>query len=73
MQRIMRARVLSRFNLPTQLGVYNGKMNPMDHLDSYKNLMSLQGYSNKIMCKAFFATLKGVGEVVVPKIIFWNH
>ena len=31
----------------------------MDHLDSYKNLMSLQGYSNEGMCKAFSTTLKG--------------
>ena len=31
----------------------------MDHLDSYKNLISLQGYSNEIMCKAFSTTLKG--------------
>ena len=41
-QRIMRARVSSRFKLPTQLEVYEGKMDPIDHLDSYKNLMSLQ-------------------------------
>ncbi|GFS34136.1 hypothetical protein Acr_00g0032460 [Actinidia rufa] len=31
----------------------------MDHLDSYKSLMSLQGCSDEIMCKAFSATLKG--------------
>ncbi|XP_057502720.1 uncharacterized protein LOC130786440 [Actinidia eriantha] len=31
---------------------------PMDHLDSYKSLMSLQGYSDEIMCKAFSTTLQ---------------
>ena len=31
----------------------------MDHLNSYKNLMTLQGYLDDIMCKAFLATLKG--------------
>ncbi|GFZ16906.1 hypothetical protein Acr_26g0001760 [Actinidia rufa] len=31
----------------------------MDHLDSYKSLMSLQGCSDEIMCKTFSATLKG--------------
>ncbi|XP_057480507.1 uncharacterized protein LOC130767613 [Actinidia eriantha] len=31
----------------------------MDHLDSYKSLMLLQGCSDKVMYKAFFATLKG--------------
>ena len=31
----------------------------MDHLDLYKSLMLLQGYSDEVMCKAFSATLKG--------------
>ena len=39
--------------------MYEGKTDLMDHLDSYKNLMMLQGNSNKVMCKAFSATLKG--------------
>ena len=56
-ERVMKVRVLSRLKLPSQVGVYKGKTNPMDHLDSYKNLMMLQGCSNKVMCKAFFATL----------------
>ena len=58
-RRVMRARVSSKFKLPTQLGGYERKTDPMDHLDSYKSLMPLQGCSNKVMCKAFFATLKG--------------
>ncbi|GFZ19274.1 hypothetical protein Acr_27g0010130 [Actinidia rufa] len=36
-----------------------GKTDPMDHLDSYKSLMSLQGCSDEVMCKAFSATLNG--------------
>ncbi|GFS41719.1 hypothetical protein Acr_00g0076020 [Actinidia rufa] len=44
---------------PAQLGIYEGKTDPMDHLDSDKSLMSLQGCSDEIMCKAFSATLKG--------------
>ena len=39
--RVPRVMVLSRFKLLSQLGVYEGKMNPADHLDSYKNLMML--------------------------------
>ncbi|GFZ05609.1 hypothetical protein Acr_17g0011810 [Actinidia rufa] len=31
----------------------------MDHLDSYKNLMTLQGYSDEVMLKALSTTLKG--------------
>ena len=40
-RRVMRARVSSRFKLPTQLEIYEGKTDPIDHLDSYKSLMSL--------------------------------
>ncbi|GFS41820.1 hypothetical protein Acr_00g0076520 [Actinidia rufa] len=58
-QTVLRARISSKFKLPAQLGVYEGKTDPMDHLDSYKSLMSLQGCSNEVMCKAFSATLKG--------------
>ncbi|XP_057505736.1 uncharacterized protein LOC130789027 [Actinidia eriantha] len=58
-QRVLRARVSSKFKLPTQIGIYEGKTDPMDHLDSYKSLMSLQGCSDEVMCKAFSATLKG--------------
>ncbi|GFZ17220.1 hypothetical protein Acr_26g0004900 [Actinidia rufa] len=58
-ERILRTRISSKFKLPTQLGIYEGKTDPMDHLDSYKSLMSLQGCSDEVMCKAFSATLKG--------------
>ncbi|GFZ05117.1 hypothetical protein Acr_17g0006890 [Actinidia rufa] len=57
-KRVLGARISSKFKLPTQLGIYEGKTDPMDHLDSYKSLMSLQGCSDEVMCKAFFATLK---------------
>ncbi|GFS41689.1 hypothetical protein Acr_00g0075810 [Actinidia rufa] len=58
-ERVLRARISSKFKLPTQLGIYEGKTDPMDHLDSYKSLMSLQGCSDEVMCKAFSTTLKG--------------
>ncbi|GFZ00949.1 hypothetical protein Acr_14g0005840 [Actinidia rufa] len=58
-ERVLGARISSKFKLPTQLGIYNGKTDPMDHLDSYKSLMSLQGCSDEVICKAFSATLKG--------------
>ncbi|GFY95105.1 hypothetical protein Acr_10g0004900 [Actinidia rufa] len=57
--RVLRARISSKFKLPTQLGIYEGKTDPMDHLNSYKSLMLLQGCSDEVMCKAFSATLKG--------------
>ncbi|XP_057485073.1 uncharacterized protein LOC130771473 [Actinidia eriantha] len=58
-ERILRAWISSKFKLPAQLGIYEGKTDPMDHLDSYKSLMSLQGCSDEVMCKAFSFTLKG--------------
>ena len=66
--RIMRVRVSSRFKLPTHLGIYEGKMDPMDHLELYKNLMSFQGYSEEIMCKAFCTTLKGSSRLWFQKL-----
>ncbi|GFZ08216.1 hypothetical protein Acr_20g0000240 [Actinidia rufa] len=57
--RVLRARISSKFKLPTQLDIYEGKTDPMDHLDSYKSLMLLQDCSDEVMCKAFSATLKG--------------
>ena len=40
-ERMMRLRVSSKFKLSSQLGVYEGKTDPMKHLDSYENLMML--------------------------------
>ncbi|XP_057505527.1 uncharacterized protein LOC130788840 [Actinidia eriantha] len=68
-ERILRARVSSRFKLPTQLGIYEGKTDPMDHLDSYKSLMLLQGCSDEVMCKAFSATLKGSARLWFRKLL----
>ncbi|GFZ01086.1 peptidyl-prolyl cis-trans isomerase [Actinidia rufa] len=61
-ERVLGARISSKFKLPTQLGIYEGKTDPMDHLDSYKSLMSLHGCSDEVMCKAFSATLKGLAR-----------
>ncbi|GFS41410.1 hypothetical protein Acr_00g0074120 [Actinidia rufa] len=58
-ERVMRVRVSSKFKLPSQLGMYEGKTDPVDHLESYKNLMMLQEYSDEMMCKAFLEPLKG--------------
>ena len=39
--KVMKIKMSSKFKLPFQLRVYKGKTDPMNHLDSYKNLMSL--------------------------------
>ncbi|GFY92813.1 hypothetical protein Acr_08g0012090 [Actinidia rufa] len=54
-ERILRARISSKFKLPTQLGIYEGKTDPMDHLDSYKSLMSLQGCSDESKADKYIA------------------
>ncbi|GFS36231.1 hypothetical protein Acr_00g0044820 [Actinidia rufa] len=46
-ERVMRVRVSSRFKFSSQLKMYEGKTNLMDHLDSYKNLIMLQGVMQK--------------------------
>ncbi|XP_057976065.1 uncharacterized protein LOC131163485 [Malania oleifera] len=48
----------SKFKMPT-FEMYKGSTNPVDHLDTFKVLMQLQGVLDAIMCRAFDATLKG--------------
>jgi len=38
-----------KFHMP-QVEAYNGLKDPLDHLDSFKTLMHLQGVADKIMC-----------------------
>ena len=54
----MRVKVSSKFKLPLQLEVYEGQMDPMDHLDSYENLMMLQRVLGEVMCRDFSTTLR---------------
>ncbi|GFS32781.1 hypothetical protein Acr_00g0024600 [Actinidia rufa] len=72
MERVMKVRVLSRFKLPSQLGVYEGKTNPMDHLDSYKNLMMLQGVRKKNVSHLFTVHQKD-GESLKDNVRCFNQ
>ena len=51
-----------------QVETYNGSRDPLDHLDSFKTLMHLQGVLDEIMCRAFPITLKGPSRVCFSKI-----
>ena len=51
-----------KFRMP-QVEAYDGSKDPLDHLESYKTLMHLQGVADKIMCRAFPTTLKGPARV----------
>ena len=48
--------------------MYDGSRDPLDHLESFKTLMHLQGAPDEIMCKAFPTTLKGSARVWFNKL-----
>ena len=41
---------------------------PLDHLESFKTLMHLQGVLDEIMCRAFPTTLKGLTRIWFSKL-----
>ena len=47
----------------SQIEAYDESKDTLDHLESFKTLMHLQGVANKIMCRAFLTTLKGPARV----------
>ena len=47
-----------KFCMP-QIESYDGVKDPLNHLETFKTLMHLQGLPNEIMCRAFPTTLKG--------------
>ena len=51
-----------KFRMP-QIESYDGVKDPLDHLETFKTLMHLQGVPNEIMCRAFPTTLKGVARI----------
>ena len=46
----------------SQIGSYDGIKDPLDHLETFKTLMHLQGVADEIMCRAFPTMLKGVAR-----------
>ena len=46
-----------------QIDSYDGIKDPLDHLESFKTLMNLQGVANEIMCRVFPTRLKGSARV----------
>ena len=51
-----------KFRMP-HIDSYDGVKDPLDHLETFKTLMHLQGVANEIMCRAFPTTLKGVARI----------
>ena len=52
----------SKFRMP-QIDSYNGVKDPLDHLETFKTLMHLQGVADTIMCRVFPTTLKGAVRI----------
>ena len=51
-----------------QIESYDGVKDPLNHLETFKTLMHLQGIPDEIMCKAFPATLKGVARILFSRL-----
>ena len=47
----------------SQIESYYGVKDPLDHLETFKILMHLQGVPNEIMCRVFPTTLKGPARI----------
>ena len=52
-----------------QIEAYEGSSDPLDHLESFKTLMHLQGVADDIMCRAFLAILKGPMRVWFSRLM----
>ena len=46
-----------------QVENYNGNKDPLDHLETFKTPMHLQGVAVEIMCRAFPSKLKGPARI----------
>ena len=55
---VLRYTLLAKFRMP-QVEAFDGIMDPVDNLNTYKNQMELHGYQDPVRCRAFATTLKG--------------
>ena len=51
-----------KFRMP-QIESYDGVKDPLDHLETFKTLMHLQGVPDEIMYRAFPTTLRGAARI----------
>ena len=58
----------SKFCMP-QVESYGISKDPLDHLESFKTLMHLQGVANKIIYRAFPTTWKGLARVWFSRLM----
>ena len=53
----------------SQVENYDKNKDPLDHLESFKTLMHLQGVPNKFICKAFPTMLKGPARIWFSRLM----
>ena len=51
-----------KFRMP-QVESYDVVKDPLDHLETFKTMMHLQGVPDEIMCRAFPTTLRGAARI----------
>ena len=51
-----------------QLEVYDGIKDPMDHIEAFKTILSLQQTPDEVIYRTFLATLKGAARVWFNKL-----
>ena len=66
--------LVTLFPFPTkfcmlQIEAYDRSKDPLDYLESFKNLMHLQGVADEIMCQAFPTMLKGPVRVWFSRLM----
>ena len=54
--------LLHKFHMP-QIDSYDRVKDSLDHLETFKTLMHLQGVADEIMCRAFPTMLKGAAKI----------
>ena len=57
----------SKFHM-LQIESYDRAKDPLDHLESFKTLMHLQGLADEIMCKVFPTTQRGLERIWFSKL-----
>ena len=66
MAKVLHFPLPAKFRMP-QVEAFDGKRDPVDHLNTYKNQMELHGYQDLVRCRAFAITLKG------PALAWFNR
>uniref|UniRef100_A0A2N9EPX2 Uncharacterized protein n=1 Tax=Fagus sylvatica TaxID=28930 RepID=A0A2N9EPX2_FAGSY len=68
MEKVISFPLPSKFRMPS-LENFDGTKDPLDHLESFKTMMCLQGVPDEIMCRAFPTTLKGPARIWFKKLM----